>query len=514
MIMKQNLFKFLSFNLLAVVMTMTVGFTSCKKEDGNKVVIENNTISPYKTPKYVFFFIGDGMSNTQINVTEAALNDVNFKLKSSSLKSVGIGALNIRKFPVVGMATTHAQDQYITDSAAAGTALASGSKTTVNTIGKNGDRTQNLKNMAEMAKEKGMKIGIVSSVSIDHATPACFYAHTNDRNDYQIIGEQLINSNFDYFAGGSVLYNKYVGKTLQQYKADAIAKGYKYVNTKADFNSLSKTSGKVIATLKRFDTNIQDGNAMPYALDLDIQASDDDKISLADFTQKGIDILDNEKGFFMMVEGGKVDWACHANDVVTSTFDMIAFDEAVKKALDFYNNHKEETLIIITGDHETGGLTLGFSATDYGNSFDKLNYQNISFQEFTYKVASWKTAGTKTFAQALDEVKTAFGLGDATKNLALSTYETGLLSNAFTKSMGGSLSLLPEELKLYYGTYDPFTVTVTHILNNKAGIDWTTYAHTAVPVPVFAIGQGQYEFSGYYDNTDLAKKIMTVAQFK
>ena len=107
----------------------------------------------------VFFFIGDGMSTPQINVTEAALNDQEFTLKSASVSSnVGIGELNIRKFPIAGMQTTHALDRYITCSAAAATALATGYKTTINTISMNGDRTADYTTMAEMAKTKGMKV--------------------------------------------------------------------------------------------------------------------------------------------------------------------------------------------------------------------------------------------------------------------------------------------------------------------------------------------------------------------
>ncbi|OAV64270.1 Alkaline phosphatase 4 precursor [Bacteroidales bacterium Barb6XT] len=353
------------------------------------------------------------------------------------------------------MASTYAEDRYVTCSA------------------------------AEMAKKRGMKVGIVSSVSIDHATPACFYAHTPDRNNYEDIGNQLLTSGFDYFGGGSVNWkSRKTLKTANEYKAEGAKNGYKYVDSKA--------------------------------------AKEDDKISLADFTRKGFELLDNDKGFFMMVESGKIDWACHANDVVSSVFDMVAFDEVIGAALDFYNKHPEETLIVITGDHECGGLTLGFAATEYESTFDLLKVQNISFQEFTAKVAAWaKQASKPDFNDVMKEVTAAFGLKNETTDAEespdylhpsyeLSDYEWGLLKKAFDISMEGKgkAAVLPEEMALYYGTYDPFTVTITHLLNNKAGIDWSTYSHTGVPVPVFAIGQGQELFNGYYDNTDVAKKIM------
>jgi alkaline phosphatase len=169
---------------------------------------------------------------------------------------------------------------------------------------------------------------------------------------------------------------------------------------------------------------------------------------------------------------------------------------------------------VITGDHECGGLTLGFSATGYETAFEILKYQEASYVEFTGKVAEWAAEGTMTFEDALEEVKNDFGLGDASLDpaLELSDYEKGLLEDAFNRSMSGESTHAPEEISVIYGYYDPFTVTVTHILNNKAGIDWTSYSHTGVPVPVFAMGQGQYEFNGYYDNTDIAKKIIEIAE--
>lgn len=535
---KTNLLK--TIGLSVVLSVASLAMFSCSDDNdstGNGDGGDETTLT--NVPKYVIFLIGDGMSTPQINVAEAALNEPEFKKAyeeqtgqpinlRSGTRAVGLGKMNIREFPIAGMANTHAEDRYITCSAAAATALATGYKTTINTIGMNGDRTRNLKTMAEMAKEKGMKVGIVSSVSIDHATPACFYAHTPDRNNFEEIGNQLLTSGFDYFGGGTVRWNKRTTLTnAAEYKAEAATKGYKFVDTKAEFNVLNSESGKVIATLNLIGTGgyTGDSSAMPYVIDLDEQ-EEDNKISLADFTKKGFELLDNENGFFMMVESGKIDWACHANDVVTSTYDMIAFDEVIGAALDFYNEHPEETLIVITGDHECGGMTLGFAATDYETAFGLLKVQNISFMEFSMKVSQLAQQATPpTFEETLAEVTAAFGLvdeyTDAEKEpnyleptYELSDYECNLLRNAFKVSMEGrgSANILPEELKLYYGNYDPFTVTITHILNNKAGVEWTTYEHTGTPVPVFAIGQGQDQFSGYYDNTDVAKKIISVAK--
>ncbi len=492
--------------------------TSCSDDSENT---ETNSITDYNTPKYIFFFIGDGMSNPQINATEAALNSDNFALKTT--QSVGVGELNIQQFEVTGMQTTYAEDRYITGSAASATALATGHKTTIGTISMDGDHTENYETMAELAKAKGMKVGIVSSVSIDHATPACFYAHTPDRNNYYSIGQDLVESDFDYFAGGGVRWNKYdsdgevtgLAEDVNLFLDAASTNSYTYVNTRSAFDALTSESGKIIATLEMFETSVSANSAaLPYTIDLDeYESNENNTITLSEFTAKGIELLeDNDDGFFMMVEGGKIDWACHANDVVSAALNTVEFDNAIGEALAFYEAHPDETLIVVTGDHECGGLTLGYSATGYETVFELLDYQEVSYESFTATVSSWDS--TTTFEYGLNAAKEAFGLGDASldTNLVLTASDSALLEAAFYSSITGETAYDDEEFYVIYGGYDPFTVAITHLLNNKAGIDWTTYSHTGSPVPVFALGQGMYEFSGYYDNTDIAKKIIEIGE--
>ena len=159
-----------------------------------------NTKEQYsgKHAKYVFYFIGDGLGLTQINSAE------NYQ---AALKGeIGVKRLSISKLSTQGYITTYAQNRYITGSAAAATALATGNKTTISTISMDGKHQKNYKTMAEMAKDKGMKVGIISTVDIDHATPACFYAHQPSRNRYFDISLDLINSGFDFFGGGNFRY--------------------------------------------------------------------------------------------------------------------------------------------------------------------------------------------------------------------------------------------------------------------------------------------------------------------
>lgn len=440
--------------------------------------------------KYVFLFIGDGMGIPQQASAEAYMN----------------GKLVASTFANQGITTTYANDRFITGSAASATAMASGQKTNINYIGVDPD-FRPVKTVAELAKEKGMKVGVISSVSIDHATPAAFYAHVPTRKMYHEISVALARSGFDFFGGGGM--TDPMGLKSKQPLGDArvIAKmnGFELVDNKADFLQLKKGQ-RAIA----WNAWLQDGQALPYHMD-----SREEDITLPEFTAKAIEILDNPEGFFLMVEGGKIDWACHANDATASIKDTLAFDKAVEHAVRFAKYHPNETLIVVTGDHECGGMTLGFAGTQYDTYFEILGNQKISFTKFDQEVLSpYKKnhAGTARFADIKPLIEMHFGLkfsGGGSDPLVLKEFEIAQLKDAFNRSMGKEMVRADDATTyLLYGGYEPLTVAVTHILNQKAGVAWTSYSHTGVPVATAASGAGAERFSGYYDNTDIAKKIM------
>ena len=213
----------------------------------------------------------------------------------------------------------------------------------------------------------------------------------------------------------------------------------------------------------------------------------------------------------MMCEGGKIDWACHANDAGATVNDTLALADAVQVAVDFAKDHADETLIIVTGDHETGGLTIGFAGTDYDTYLDTLANQTISYAQFDEQyVDGYKEAGT-SFEDAMKDVETLFGLklsGEEGDRLVLTDYEVQRLEDAYTLAMSDTeADEYTQEQYVLYGTYNPFSVTVTHILNNKSGVDFTSYSHTGLPVAVFADGAGADSFNGYYDNTEIYQKM-------
>jgi alkaline phosphatase len=324
---------------------------------------------------------------------------------------------------------------------------------------------------------------------------------------YYEIAMDLANSNFDYFGGGGFKdpegkkSKKPLGNALEVAKQN----GYKIVNDKAEFMALEKGAGKVIA----YNNRLPDGKALPYAIDT--KPTD---INLVEFTQKGIELLEGPEGFFMMVEGGKIDWGCHANDAATAIKDTIAFDEAIKAGYKFYEAHPEQTLIVVTGDHECGGLSLGFAGTQYATSFEMLKNQTISFKAFTDEVMkTYKEThiGKANFQDMIPLMKQYFGFEvEGEGPLVLANYELEELRDAFVQSMSGVKVDVGTADYLLYGGYDPFTVKMTHLLNHKAGLGWTSYSHTGVPLSTSAIGVGAETFNGFYDNTDVAKKIISL----
>lgn len=455
-----------------------------------------SAVSAYTTdasPKYVFMFIGDGMSSPQTNAAQV-YNGNNVS------GAIELEKLTFTQFPVVGLQYTQDSTSFCPDSASTATSLSSGFKTHSGVIGMGVDKVTAGETIAEKVKQQlGWKVGIISSVTLNHATPAAYYAHIASRNDYYEIGEQMAASGFDYFAGGSLLEND--GDALYEVLEDA---GYTVTSDRDTILSLNADSGKVYAV----SPELQDDGAMKYALDMD-----DDDITLAEFVRKGIDVLYNEKGFFLMCEGGKIDWAGHANDAVANISDTIALDEAVEVALEFAFQHPDETLIIVTGDHETGGMTIGYAATGYDTAFDIMKNQKMSFVAFDEYVAKEKAAGTFDFDRLMEMVEEEFGLtAPGTDNdvpaLVMNEYEYAKLQKAYEDDRTGNTDGYEESL--LYGGYNPISITLTHIINNKAGIGWTSYAHTGLPVPVYAFGEGAEVFGGAYDNTEVAKKLFAL----
>lgn len=510
-------------NIAALALTgaMALGLLSGCGQDANAA---NPTQNPAETtpqvsalasgdlesPKYVFLFIGDGMSYPQIQATAdylGALADDDYMQAEPSLDDNGGAvldgpvALNFMNFEAAGSAVTYDSNSFAPDSASTATSISTGHKTYSGSINVDETGTVEYETISEKLHEQlGWEVGVISSVNLNHATPAAFYAHQASRGDYYEIGEELVASGFEYFAGGGLLDPDNGGESDNLYDLAEEA-GYTVSVDYATHDTVTADDKVVL-----IDEYLADSDAMAYEID-----RTDDMWSLADYVEKGIDVLMNDTGFFMMCEGGKIDWACHANDAATTIHDTMAFSDAVQVAIDFAAEHPEETLILVTGDHETGGLTIGFAGTDYDTYLSLLESQTISFTQFDEQyVAEYKANGT-SFEEVLADIEELFGLkteGEEGDKLVLTEYETETLRAAYEKSVNGTAtSSYEQEEYVLYGTYEPLSVTITHIINNKSGVSFTSYSHTGLPVAVFADGVGADEFNGYYDNTDIYNKL-------
>ncbi|WP_312812508.1 alkaline phosphatase [Sedimentibacter sp.] len=527
--MKRIISAFLLFVLIIGTLTGCATASAQPKQVAQQISSAAGNHASYtnssKAPKYIFMFIGDGMAAVQVNSAQIYGG-------TNKHNNMSLDVMNFQKFEAVGYQTTHDATSFAPDSASTATSLSSGFKTWSGTIGlkpvgnKAGNKDENVdgkdvpKTIAERLKnEKGMKVGIISTVTLNHATPAAYYAHIASRNDYYDIALQMADSGFDYFGGGTLSQPK--GKDNDQKDAYEVLKdkGYKVVNTKEDILALNNKSGKVYAV----SPAIQDSGAMPYAID-----NKEGDLTLADFVKKGIDVLDNSEGFFMMAESGKIDWAGHANDAMANIGDVIAFEEAIQVAVDFAKKHPDDTLIIVTGDHETGGMTIGQATTGYDTAFSILENQKMSYVAFDELISDMIVVKPElTFAEVMPVITENFGLkndytdaetkdNEAAKTymaLELSDREAAKLETAFAETMAAEPTK-NEETALLYGGYNPLSVTLTHILNNKAGIGWTSYAHTGVPVPVYSTGAKADLFNGAYDNTEVYYKLAEAANLK
>lgn len=446
--------------------------------------------------KYVFYFIGDGMGVNQVQGTE---------LFQGELKGeIGISPLCFTQFPVSTVATTFSATNGVTDSAAAGTALATGNKTKNGAIGVLKDLETPVNSVAVWAKNSGRRVGIATSVSVDHATPAAFYAHEAGRSSYYNIGADLYKAGFDFYAGSDFVEpeNKKDKNAKNLYKmADeygyCIARGYNEYTKKSD-----KADKMILFQSK--EASEKDRSAIPYAID-----RTEKDLSLEDITRSAIDFLskDMSKGFFLMVEGGKIDWACHSNDAATAFREVQDFDNAIKIAYEFYKQHPEETLIVVTADHETGGIVLGTG--QYKLNLKALESQEMSESGFTKVLNAMrkKYKNNVPWEAVKESLEENFGFWDEIK---LTEKQEERLLSVYEKTLKGQKAKME---KSEYAQDEALAAEAKRIISETALIGWTSGGHSAGYVPVFAIGAGAGNFSGRLDNTQIPALIAKAAGY-
>ena len=415
-------------------------------------------------PKYLFLFIGDGMSVPQRMAAE------------EFARSQG-RQLVLNNMPVSGTTRTSSANALVTDSAAAATAIACGTKTKNGALGVDADGKP-VESRAYVAKKAGYKVGIITSVDLNHATPGGFYAHRASRGEGYNICIDLVDSGFDFFAGGKPFHRD--DKKHPNYKGHlwnfAAKAGYKVVRGADGLASLSKGDGKVLM--------VSNGSRISPAID-----GGDPGADLHDMVAKGIELLDNPNGFFMMVEGGAIDWAGHGNNAAENLQELLALDKAVQVAVEFAKKHPAETLIVVTGDHETGGMTVGFAGVGHKLNLALLGHQKISNGKFGEMVKKEKW----TFEETKPQLTKYFGLQFSGNDpMTLSEKELQVLEEEFNNGK------IADALR--------------KVMNDKAGVSWSTGGHSSMPVLTTSMGCGAENFTGFFENTDIAKRFKALMQ--
>lgn len=447
------------------------------------------TVMGQAKAKYVFYFIGDGMGVNQVNAAETYLGALEGR--------IGIKGLCFPSFPYGAFINTQSATNGVTDSAAGGTALATGNKTKNGALGVLKDLTTPVTSVADWARKSGAAVGIATSVSVDHATPAAFYAHVGKRGEYATIGQQLVDSENDFYAGSDFLKpNGPKGAPADLYK-QAADKGFTIARGYRDYQKKAKKADRMIL-LQTEEASKKDRYSLPYAID---RKKGD--MSLTDVTRAAINFLTKKQGekqgFFLMVEGGKIDWACHSNDLCF-IHELIDMDNAIKVAYEFYQQHPDETLIVVSADHETGGLVLGRHG--YELHLDVVGNQRMSIDRLGKELHAMRDKyGDKYNWNVVKNFLTDnFGFWGKVK---LSDDQTRRLEKAFEHIMAGK----GESVKTLYQKDDELASTVRKVMSECANVNWGTYDHSDGYVPCFAVGAGAEQFQGRIDNTEISKCI-------
>lgn len=459
-----------------------------------------------KQPKYVFYLINDG---TGVNVV------LGQEIYQAELQGrLGRQETCMTQFPVVGVSTTFSTSSDVTDSAASGTALATGHKTYNGALGVDAD-TVAVPSIAEWAHAMGYPVGVATSVNVNHATPGAFYAHVQDRNMYYEVAQQLPATGYDFFGGSDINLQRSkntpeVREELYKVFADSgyvIARG-----SYADYEQKVAEGAEKMMLFQDMDV-VLNGGAYSFPYNIDAQQG---MLSVYDVMRAETDFLYRRseqkggKGFFLMNEiGGKIDMACHANDAATAFSEVAMADSCVKVAYNFYLQHPDETLIVITSDHETGGMALGNNFGGYATNFKLLANQKCSVDELTHHFQMLRSASHNkvTWEQVKEQLRNDVGFWEG---VSLTVEEENMLKDLYVKSFVGQM----ENEKNLYSANEPMAAAAIRLMNTKAFVGWTSGAHTAGLVAVYAIGVGAEKFMGHNDNADIPMKIAEIAGYR
>ena len=448
--------------------------------------VAGGAIFAAEPPKYIFYFIGDGMGMAQ-------------SLAAQVYNRTVLGneePILMMRFPVASMATTHSASSPVTDSAAAGTALATGHKTNNGMLGVTPDTTS-VTSIARQLADRGYGIALVTSVPPDDATPGAFYAHVPSRSMYYEIGRQAAESGYDFIAGSNLrgLKDKKTGKATDLPELFA-------ANNVTIARGLDELAAAPAGKALLLNPEQIDYHQIHFTID-----SVPGALTLPAMTQAALDrlALNGRDKFFMMVEGGNIDYGGHANDGGTIIKEVLNFNQALQLAYDFYLAHPDETLIVVTADHETGGMGLGNNKVGYDLHLEYIDHQKVSKDSFAeYLRSLHKSRRIYEWPDMKEYLTENLGFW---RGIPVTPEQEEQLRTAFEKCMAGRNE---GENKTLYNSFSAFTEDVFKIIDGVTGLGWTTNGHSGGLVPVFAAGVGSELFAPSNDNTQIPAKIRKI----
>lgn len=440
--------------------------------------------------KYIFYFIGDGMGMGHVHTTEAY----------NRMVLGNTDPLLMLTFPYGGQVRTHSANNPITDSAAAGTALSTGEKTNNYMVAVTPDSLP-IKSISYALFHAGYRVGIGSSVFGDDATPSAFYANAYNRSDRRVIAPQIAKSHFSFF-GFPML------KGAQDSLGNPDPKWYGLMHDtgftlthNADSLAALKTSPYKAILLAEHPEGAQVGytiDSLPGALTLQ-------QITKAALNQVYNRTDKDYPNFFIMIEGGNIDWAAHANDGGAVIKEVLNFQKAIDVAYQFYLQHPDETLIVVTADHDTGGMALG-RRDNRRPDLSLVDFQRISKDRFSdYCKARYKEGKSFTWPMMREFLGQNLGFFGAVK---VSEKQEKELRESFERIFHQGKG---RDVKTLYNDFNQYAEQVFDLFNSKLGIGWTTSNHTGNPVPVYAVGVGAEAFGRALDNTQIPMLILKAA---
>lgn len=441
------------------------------------------------TPKYIFYFIGDGMGMAPVMATQT------YKRMVQNNEQ-----LLMTTFPTASWVQTYSASSPVTDSAAAGTALATGHKTKNGMLGMDAD-TVAVEAISVKLQRMGYGIGIVTSGAADDATPGAFYTHVPNRGMYYEIGKDAAYCGFDFIAGAGLRGTKKKDGTPNDLY-DVLEQSGVQILRGAKGAAEASTSGS-----KRIMLLNPEGYSDPNEFGFQVDGVGADGVGLTleialDACIKHLEKKSPDK-FFVMCEGAQIDHALHGNDGAGAIGEILDLDRCIGMAYDFYLKHKDETLIIVTADHDTGGMSVGCSYTGYNAIPKYFDYAKISKNALSaYCENLLKNNSDITWDEMKKLLSEKLGLWTEIK---VKDTDTKALEQAFNESFIERKDVAEKGL---YSTCMGFASKVFRVYNNCSGWGFTTGNHTGNPVPVFAVGVGADRFNHVLNNIEIAPAIM------